>query len=164
MRRFARTFLAKVAENNHEIELFDMFCESLTADMNKVFSDLSHKIRSPSAKKARLWSAFHELRQAQLLKLWHDLFCGLSLNESRDQSLFIQSINQELFQQMLANYFAKKHNLKTTGEQQGEIPPDELNAMQYACGYVPYKLLKKYESIEEKSLETSWNVLETWLL
>ena len=25
------------------------------------------------------------------------------------------------------------------------LTPDELNAMQYACGYVPHKLLKKYE-------------------
>ena len=25
------------------------------------------------------------------------------------------------------------------------LTPDELNTMQYACGYVPYKLLKKYE-------------------
>ena len=147
MRTFGRTFLAKTAESDHEIELFDMFCQNLTADMKKLFAELSHRIRSPSAKKAKLWSAFHELRQTQLPKLWHDLCCGLGLDESREQSFFMQSVNQELFQQMLANYFTERCSLKSAS-QQVQLPPDELNAMQYACGYVPYKLLKKYESTE----------------
>ena len=57
----------------------------------------------------------------------------------------MQSVNQELLQVMLAKYFAKKDSPKPTGEQP-KITPDELNAMQYVCGYVPHKLLKKYET------------------
>ena len=52
-------------------------------------------------------------------------------------------MNQSLFQQKVVNISADTH--RCTNDEQVEIPADELNVMQYACGYVPYKLIKKYE-------------------
>lgn len=72
------------------------------------------------------------------------------MDECREQEFLVQCVNQELFQQKLANTFAEKSSQKKTAEQQGEIPADELNAMQYACGYVPFKLIKKYEGKKSK--------------
>ena len=130
MRRFGRSFIVKVAESDREIELFDTFCQHPTTGINKIFTELSVNIRSPSAKKAKLWADFHKQRQEQL----PTLFSGMKIRLDAEQSFFMQCVNQELFQQTLDNYFAK---IKPIQEQHGDIPSDELNAMQYACGYVP---------------------------
>ena len=55
----------------------------------------------------------------------------------------MQSVSQELFQQLLTIEITKE--MPTREQEPIILTPDELNAMQYACGYVPYKLLKKYE-------------------
>ena len=47
---------------------------------------------------------------------------------------------------MLVDYMEDKGKRKASREQQVTLSTDELNAMQYACGYVPHKLLKRYES------------------
>lgn len=82
-----------------------------------------------------------------MCKHWEDLFHGLELNsgESREQEFLVQCVNPELFQRTLANTFAENRQRKAT-EKQDEIPADELNVMQYACGFVPFKLIKKYKT------------------
>jgi hypothetical protein len=79
-----------------------------------------------------------------LLKPWQDLFSKQGINEDHKQ-LFMHSINQELFQLMLVDYMEDKEKTKASREQQVTLSTDELNAMQYACGYVPHKLIKRYE-------------------
>ena len=144
MREFGELFLAKIAENDEQIELFDTFCDDITSELNKIFTGLSKRIRCPSTKRTRLWSAFHDQRQTKLLKLWQDLFSKQGISD--DDQLFLQSVNQELFQLMLVDYMEDKNKTKASREQQVTLSADELNAMQYACGYVPHKLLKRYES------------------
>lgn len=53
---------------------------------------------------------------------------------------------------MLTEYFEQYSTSKTTGKSQTkEFTQHELNAMRYACGYVPHCLLKRYEtSFNEK--------------
>ena len=41
MRQFGKNFLAKVVENDKQIELFDTFCETIISEINKIFSGLS---------------------------------------------------------------------------------------------------------------------------
>lgn len=105
MRQFGKNFLTKIVEANHEVKVFDQFCESITSDMDKILGSIPPRIRSPSSKRAYLWSTFHEQRHKQLFKPWQDLFSKLGLEGDQ---LFVQSVNQELFQQMLANYFSKE--------------------------------------------------------
>ena len=82
--------------------------------------------------------------ETDLLKPWQDLFSKQGINGEQDQ-LFMQSVNQELFHLMLVDYMENKEKTKASREQP-TLSTDELNAMQYACGYVPHKLLKRYES------------------
>ena len=119
MRRFGSSFI--VGDRTRYV---------LPTSYHKIFTELSVNIRSPSAKKARLWADFHKQRQEQL----PTLFSGMEIRLDAEQSFFMQCV---LFQQTLDNYFAKKNKLKPIQEQHGDIPSDELNAMQYACGYVP---------------------------
>lgn len=105
MRQFGKIFLDKIVEGEQQMELFDKFCENINSDMEKIFLSLSPRLRSPSSKRTKLWSVFHEQREKTLPRLWQDLFTSLHLEGDQ---LFPQSVNQELFQQMLTSYFAKK--------------------------------------------------------
>lgn len=73
--------------------------------------------------------------------------------ENEDQ-LFQQSVNQKLFEMILCEHFAatsskpSEHMASST-----ELTTDELNALQYAAGYVPHALLKKYEKRNGKKFE-----------
>lgn len=145
MRQFGGLFLAKIVENDDQIDLFDTFCDTITSEINKIFTELSKRIRCPSTKRTRLWSAFHDRRQTKLLEPWQDLFSKQGISEDQDQ-LFMQSVNQELFQLMLVDYMEDKEKTRASRDQQITLSTDELNVMQYACGYVPHKLLKRYES------------------
>ena len=145
MKQFGEVFLAKVLENDKQIELFDAFCDTITAEISKIFTGLSKRIRCPSTKRTRLWSTFHDQRQSNLLLPWQDLFSKQGISEVQDQ-LFMQSVNQQLFELMLADYMEDKNKAKANREEQVTFSTEELNAMQYACGYVPHKLLKRYES------------------
>lgn len=145
MRQFGELFLTKIVENDEQIEVFDTFCDTITFEINNIFTGLSKRIRCPSTKRTRLWSAFHDQRLTKLLKPWQDLFSKLGISGDMDL-LFIQSVNQELFQLMVVDYMEDKEKRKASREQQVTLSTDELNAMQYACGYVPHKLLKRYES------------------
>ena len=60
-------------------------------------------------------------------------------------NFFFQSVHQVLFQEKLKMFMAQDCPRSSTDKEPASLTKDELNAMQYACGYVPHKLLKKYE-------------------
>ena len=59
--------------------------------------------------------------------------------------LLPQSVNEQLFEMLLRNHFAQ---FETPVSQRASTKPcmkkDELNVLQYAYGYIPHTLLKKY--------------------
>ena len=142
MRLLGRNLLTKVMEVDHEIE-FDKFSEEMISSIEAIFTNIPKGMRSQSSKKTRCWSAFHEKRHTDLQKLWQGLLTTLSLENDQ---LFIQSVNQELFQEMLIRYFSEtcSSTAATAQQKTNGFTTDELNAMQYACGYIPHKLSKKY--------------------
>ena len=66
----------------------------------------------------------------------------------RYDDLLQQSANKELFEMILQAQFSvstSSQSCAATSSQSLELRSDELNALRYACGYVPYALLKRYE-------------------
>lgn len=59
-----------------------------------------------------------------------------------EDSLFEQTVNQELFEMLLREYFSTQVD---NPPKQVHLTVDEMNAMRYACGYVPHSLLKRYQ-------------------
>ena len=113
MRQFGELFLAKMVKNDQIV----LFCDTIISEMNKIFTGLSKRIRCPSTKRTCLWSAFHDWRHTKLLEPWQDLFSKLGISEDQDQ-LFMQSVNQELFQPMLVDYMEDKEKTRASREQQ----------------------------------------------
>ena len=59
-----------------------------------------------------------------------------------------QHVNQMLYEKQIKSHFStecESANVELGSSEPPEITVDEENIIRYAAGYVPYKLLKKYE-------------------
>ena len=66
------------------------------------------------------------------------------------ESLFHQTVNVVVYEQLLKEHFAVDRPPKSTVEMQ--LSKDELNALCYASGYIPRKLLKKKGEREREKM------------
>ena len=151
---FAATFLSKAMETGDSMDVFDEFCSRLEGDLEGIFHTLSKRVHATSALRTHLWSAFH-VRRKEMEKLWVEKFKLES--DGPHVNFFAQSVNQAVFEEKLKSYMAKECPLPVEcdpKDQPPELTKDELNSMQYACGYVPHQLLKKYE----KRIGTKYSV------
>ena len=146
-----QALMQKVIEGEREIGLFDEFCDQLVSHLDATFY-LPKKFTSLSSKKATCWSKFHAKRRVDLPKLWYNLLTSLGLEVDE---MLTSSITQELFKQMLANYVAQECRDKeiTKEIEQIVLTTQELNAMQYVCGFVPFKLLKRFKTQKGRKAE-----------
>ena len=72
VKTLGRRLLQAATENDHNIEVFDVFSQGLTEQI------LSNK--GKRATKARFWADFHDLRKTQLPQCWQALFEGLKVS------------------------------------------------------------------------------------
>ena len=74
-------------------------------------------------------------------KLWKGFLSSIEVDY--DNQLLQQSVNQKVFEIILPEQFPSltDHSPRV----QEPLSKDELNALQYACGYIPHALLKRYE-------------------
>ena len=81
---------------------------------------------------------------------WKELLENLGITGTEVDPLLEQSVYDELFTMLVSEYFssqtAHSSDPTSTASTPVELSSDELNAMRYACGYVPRSLLKKYET------------------
>ena len=79
--------------------------------------------------------------------VWEKFLSSLSVEYAED--LLQQSINQQLFEMLLPSQFAQVLPHASASERNDEIfSKDEVNALRYACGYVPRCLLHRYEKYD----------------
>ncbi len=148
LKEFAAHFLTNLTKEMETADMFDQFCFLLENEIESIFLSVSKRIRSHTVKRTQLWSAFHVKRE-EMSKLWiNKLKLEESSREGPHVNFFIQSINQSLFGEKLKRFMTQECPLPVNGEPNDQLPKltkDELNAMHYVGGYVPHKLLKKYE-------------------
>lgn len=139
--------LEKATDCEAGMMVFDTFSEELISSIKSLF-DPKTTYRSPATKREKLWIAFHvKLRMTELPNIWSCFLCGSGI-ESEDQ-LFQQSVNQKVFEMILCEHFtATSSDVVPTPVV--EMTVDDLNALQYAAGYVPHALLKKFEKRSER--------------
>ena len=76
-----------------------------------------------------------------ICQLWKDFLASIDLEVN---PLFEQSVNMKVFRMVLKERFTSNSEPKRSP--MVVLTSDELNAMRYACGFVPHSLLKKYEA------------------
>jgi hypothetical protein len=135
--------MVKLPENNLA---FNNFCAYLVGTLKKNFQVVG-RCRSSATKREHLWRAFHKQSVEELPSKWNGLYRSLNLTD-KVENLFDQTVNLVLYEQLLKEHFAVERTPKDTVEIQ--LSKDELNALRYASGYVPRKILKKYEKKGEK--------------
>ena len=164
-----RYILTKITEDEFLVK-FDGFAQTLfTAIDNCVCTEISSS-RSTRAKcvlRERLWSSFHKLRQKELMDIWGKFFEMIGkdrldpLVQHVNQSLFedmLKTYIQSLFEDMLKTYIQPSKQTVTCPEHHlPTLSSDEENIIRYAAGYVPMKLMKKYE---KQSLDVAVEYVE----
>ena len=129
------------------VDNFDKFSSSLYSKLELV-CDSCKVLKSYSAMRGKLWGAFHKVALCELPAIWDELFLSLGI-QCKDY-LLSQSTNQKLFEMMLSKHFSTNSKTVSNVTEEVILTKDELNALQYAGGFVPHALLKRYERFGKK--------------
>ena len=146
---FGRAILGKISTNELAMTAFDAFSSELTTCLRGVFKP-NETYRSRAAKREKLWTAFHQVRFSEVPSIWGRFFASQGILHA-DQ-FFLQSVTQKLFEKLLLREFSadaasSSHPINDPSSEQAHtsLTEDELNALRYACGYIPHNLLKKFQ-------------------
>ena len=153
MKKLGKEILSQVAESEEKRKLFDDFSDELTASLEKI-CETGRSLKLYSAMRGRLWSGFHKAALSELPPVWNKLLSSLGI-ECKEH-LLCQSVNQKLFETVMLKFFNSKStdigllNSTRTMEEEVVLTVDEMNALRYVGGFVPYSLLKRFERHEKK--------------
>lgn len=148
-------FLKSVMEEDSCMDIFDEFASNLVRELEKCFfSCVSSDVpfRSKHMKREKVWSLFHSLRVSKLNKMWCDLFLldiGNGMKFPKLTPLVYQSITQKLYSDIINCHLGTKLDARSNSGnkscESSSLTVDEENIVRYIAGYVPFKLLLKYE-------------------
>lgn len=141
-------FLQEISDDQGQrMTEFDEFAVKLMQLLEQhCTSALSGSSRSRSVLKEKAWIAFHQLRISELPKVWIHFTTKLS-------SLIYQHVNYKLYAELVKSKLCRSAPPYST-HTDIQISEDEENIIRYAAGYVPFKLMKKYE----KSSDTQFAI------
>ena len=60
------------------------------------------------------------------------------------RQLLVRSVNDNIYKAEILKQFGREGGDGVAGPSEIEISGDELNALRYTCGFIPYKLLRKF--------------------
>lgn len=141
----AKNLAKKIAEVSTECsksEDFKTFATSLVSSLERALT-LPENIKCYTTRRERVWRSFHHKQEIELPLRWSSLFRDLGLSDKAPGFVLLtQHINQKLFEQLLTKD-AMCADKATSSTSQTSFTSDELNALRYAAGYVPFALKKK---------------------
>ena len=142
-KKVGRDILERVTAGEGEMTAFDEFALEITTCLRSIVRpDVNY--RSFAAKREKLWTAFHQIRLSEVPNIWDNF---LSSQHMQPDQYFQQSVTQTLFEKLLLSEFSSisASSRQCPNAEDNLLSTDELNALQYACGYVPHTLLKRFQ-------------------
>lgn len=131
-------FMMEISDEKRLTELDD-FAVKLMKLLEKNFTSASTgKCRSRNVVREKTWIAFHQLRISELPKLWTQFAPKLS-------PLVYQHATFKLYAEIVKSKLCESAPPCITPVDVPELSVDEENIVRYAAGFVPFKLLRKYE-------------------
>ena len=124
-----------------QAHLFDTFSEELVATIESCF-DVVGKEHSARAWKEKALVNFHRLRLNKIPAICTSLYSQVGLKN--DDPLLLQSVSQEVFNTLIVHRMNSRIPSAVAPSHAEPLDKDEENALQYASGYIPLKLLKKH--------------------
>ncbi len=98
----------------------------------------------------KAWIYFHRLRVSELPRLWNQFAPRLS-------PLVYQHASYRLYAEIVKSKLCESTSLRTHIDVP-ELTMDEENIGRYAAGFVPFKLLKRYE--KKRDLDIALHAIE----
>ena len=148
------------AENDGK---FDAFASTLIEALEKCLQSGITKdavCHSKCIKREKLWTAFNQLRFNNIPKIWNDLFAHSNIPSLTP--LVYQGVSQRLYSDMIVNYCSTDCTREAAADEDVQLTADKENILRFAAGYIPFKLLKKYEKALE-SVPESANIVDCLL-
>ncbi len=147
-----KELLGKCTVGDTEQTVFDEFCQWLVTYLRERITFVTKGLKLSSSKRTRIWSEFHKIQidsSGEMKLSWKKLLVALGVSNAEEvDPLLEKSVFREVFVELVTEYFcATTMNKAVQTTESTELSSDELNAMRYACGYVPRSLLKKYERL-----------------
>ena len=88
---------------------------------------------------------FHEARIRKLWPLWKKVFDDLGI--PCKNPVLVQTVNRHLFNEILIQFLTSRSTPKQPTQEHIAMSATEENAIRYASGYVPFKLLQKLKKL-----------------
>ena len=129
--------ISKAENKSH----FDDFATKLVELLTRPISDAVKLTCSQSAKRERMWKAFHRTRSSTVEALRTTFLTKVSVSDLQD-NLFFQLVIDHVFEELVKKEF---HTSSTPTAPRKSLTCDEQNIVRYASGYVAQRLLSKYK-------------------
>ena len=124
------------------MDIFDAFAQKLVQSIQATFPASAAQLSEKES--GKMLQQFHTLRSEKLGQLWkEELFSRLGWVEMPDPMLE-QHSSQIVFEKLVAGRFSSATTSKTI-ENVEQLTADEENILRYVAGYVPFKLMKRFE-------------------
>ena len=124
------------------LDIFDAFAQKLVQSIQATFPASTAQLSEKES--GKMLQQFHTLRIEKLGQLWkEELFSRLGWVEMPDPMLEQRS-SQIVFEKLVAGQFSSATTSKTI-ENVEQLTADEENILRYVAGYVPFKLMKRFE-------------------
>ena len=123
---------------------FDHFSDELISMITTACFEISGNHRSVTAWHEKSRINFHKLRLTQIPLIWSRFYEEFGLK--MEDPLLMQSVSHHVFNTLLVERISSRAPSKQAPLDTDHIDKDEENALRYACGYIPFKLLKKYKT------------------
>ena len=138
-RESAQAVLDAISGEGKNTEVFARFAATLNGKLEALAAPSGCK--TLSAQRQRLWSSFHSARVSELRRLWNDLFTSLGVDLKFAQDpLLGEYVNEKVFERHIKSTFEVEDEFT----EPGELSENDLNALRYVAGYVPWKLRQKF--------------------
>ena len=128
---------------------FQSLCTNLVKKIDSLTSAKT-RIRVPTKKRALYWRRYHQACAGNIKEVWKEFTTKSKINTDPHVE---QEVNLLLFQPRLKQAMAGSSSTSGTSSTDNctlpELSKDELNALVYVSGYVPCKILRKYERMKK---------------
>ena len=142
MREEAKKILTLTGDDSKK-GVFQDFSEELVSVIKTCLA-VSGQCRSVAAWREKAQANFHKVRISKIPGMWGRLYSQVDMKMK--DPLLLQSVSQRVFSTLLLQHMSSIVPSRSPAVRLELLNREEDNALRYACGYVPFKLLRKYKS------------------
>ncbi|XP_071855161.1 uncharacterized protein [Apostichopus japonicus] len=114
--------------------------------------------------KSEMWHDFHKYRSMdKTLRRWQKVLNEVDIEREAEEVFFLQHALEKMFSSLLATLLESDMPATTLDVTPEAMTQTEDQALRYCAGYVPYKLIKKYNKMQSNEVAAQYvKILSKW--